>query len=93
MSEQRRPGAVLVRDLPNGLEVVVYPEITGTARLGIGVPSAGELDDEWQYTTQPEAIRAALEWDGVGEPEGWYRHRPTGRRRPRGDPEQEYVNP
>jgi hypothetical protein len=27
------------------------------------------------------------------EPEGWYRHIETGRRRPEGDPSKEYINP
>lgn len=93
MSRERRPGAILVRDLSNGLEAVVYPEITGTARLGVGVRYAPDLDDEWQYASQQEAVRAALAWDGTGEPTGWYRHRPTGRRRPDGDPAREFVRP
>ena len=35
--------------------------------------------------------RAALGWDGNGEPEGWYRHVPSGRRRPGGDPAKEHT--
>jgi hypothetical protein len=31
-------------------------------------------------------------WDGTGEPEGWFRHPASGRRRPDCDPAQEYVN-
>jgi hypothetical protein len=31
-------------------------------------------------------------WDGDGEPDGWSRHPPTGRRRPGGDPDKEYVS-
>lgn len=85
---------MLVRDLPNGLgEVTVYPEITGTARLRLAVRGEPDIDDEWQYASHSTAVQAALEWDGVGEPAGWYRHRPTGRRRPGGDPEREYVYP
>lgn len=37
-------------------------------------------------------MRGLNEWNGEGEPEGWYRHRKTGRRRPGGDPEKEYIN-
>lgn len=90
---ERRPGATLVRHLGDGREVTVYPEITGTARLCVGDRGEPDFDDEWQYSHRSDAIRAALAWDGTGEPAGWYRHRATGRRRPRGDPEQEYVNP
>ena len=38
-----------------------------------------------------DAVAALKEWDGVGEPKGWMRHPASGRRRPGGDPEQEYV--
>ncbi len=34
-----------------------------------------------------------VEWEGEGEPTGWFRHPRTGRRRPDGDPEREYVMP
>jgi hypothetical protein len=37
------------------------------------------------------AWRSALGWDGEGDPEGWVRHIETGRRRPDGDAEREYV--
>jgi hypothetical protein len=40
-----------------------------------------------------EAWRSALGWDGEGDPEGWVRHIETGRRRPDGDAEREYINP
>jgi hypothetical protein len=49
--------------------------------------------NNWCYESKEEAT-AALEnmEDGV-EPEGWFRHFETGRRRPNGDPEKEYINP
>lgn len=31
------------------------------------------------------------EWDGTGEPQGWFRNQTTGRRRPGGDPAQEFI--
>jgi len=40
-----------------------------------------------------DAWRGAIGWDGQGDPEGWVRHIETGRRRPDGDAEREYVNP
>ena len=36
-------------------------------------------------------MQALANWDGVGDPEGWYRHRKTGRRRPNGDQTKEYI--
>jgi hypothetical protein len=48
--------------------------------------------DRWCYQTQ-EMAEAALDadWDGTGDaPLGWHRHPYTGRRRPNGDPTQEY---
>jgi hypothetical protein len=40
-----------------------------------------------------EAWRSALGWDGEGDPEGWVRHIETGRRRPDGDAEREFIRP
>jgi hypothetical protein len=49
-------------------------------------------DDRWCYERGKADV--ALEgWDGTGEPEGWHRHPDSGRRREKGDPATEYVNP
>lgn len=37
------------------------------------------------------ALRALHGWNGEGEPSGWYRHKPSNRRRPGGDPTREEV--
>lgn len=37
------------------------------------------------------AFQAIAEWNGEGDPEGWVRHVPSNRRRPDGDPEDEYI--
>lgn len=52
-------------------------------------------DDRWCYENMALAHKAFEEWDGaVGtEPQGWHRHPNTGRRRPDGTPESEYINP
>jgi hypothetical protein len=49
--------------------------------------------DAWIYDVEQldAGWRAALGWDGKGEPEGWYRHPQSGRRRPDGDPAKEFV--
>lgn len=51
------------------------------------------VSNNWCYESE-EAATAALEKleDGT-EPEGWFRHVETGRRRPNGDPEKEYIRP
>jgi hypothetical protein len=38
------------------------------------------------------AVRELNRWDGQGEPQDWFRHPKTGRRRPDGDPSREYVH-
>lgn len=48
--------------------------------------------NRWCYATQEEAESALRKWDGNGEPEGWNRHPGTGRRRPDGDSNKEYIN-
>lgn len=51
--------------------------------------------DRWCYETHEKAIRALAEWasrDGAGEPNGWHRHPTTGRRRPNGDPNLEFIH-
>lgn len=55
----------------------------------------GTYDDTWIYDVEQvdAGWRAALGWDGGGEPGGWYRHVQSGRRRPDGDPAKEFVRP
>lgn len=50
-------------------------------------------EDRWCYHDLPTAIAAATDWRGVGEPVGWHRHPLSGRRRPDGSPDKEYINP
>jgi hypothetical protein len=38
-------------------------------------------EDRWCYHHLPSAIVALSEWNGEGEPQGWHRHPPSGRRR------------
>jgi hypothetical protein len=49
-------------------------------------------DDRWTYPSVGDAIAALTRWDGEGDPpNGWIRHRPSGRRRPDGTAGSEYV--
>ncbi len=65
-------------------------------QLSVGAGD-GFYDDTWIYDAEQGLLdagwRAALGWDGEGEPDGWYRHPQSGRRRPGGDPAKEYVRP
>lgn len=84
-------GASCIADLPDGRRAFVYPQIF-TGKLAVGEPDAPCFDDSWCYNSVREAERALEAWDGQGEPSGWHRHHKSGRRRPDGDPEQEYIN-
>ncbi len=81
-----------VRPLGDGRAVFLLPMLGGNLRVAIGDVGSPFLDDGWCYQAaqSEEAWKAALGWDGEGEPEGWYRHPDTGRRRPDGDPQKEY---
>lgn len=65
--------------------------------IGRGRLIVGDGDDDacrsdvWDYETFPQAYAALVKWNGDGEPDGWIRHMPSGRRRPEGDPSREYV--
>ena len=84
--------------LPDGRELGVLPLAFGCARLGIGPSGRETFDDIWDYQTPAAAIAALHAWASAGappgtEPAGWIRHPASGRRRPDGDPDQEYVRP
>ena len=83
-----------VRRLPDGRAIYLLPMLHDNVRVAIGDVGSLYLDDGWCYQAGQVdlAWRAALGWNGEGEPEGWYRHPDTGRRRPGGDPAQEYVH-
>lgn len=49
--------------------------------------------DNYCYETRYRAMVGLNEWTGADDPPGgWHRHTATGRRRPDGDPAQEYIN-
>ncbi len=48
--------------------------------------------NNWCYEDEQSATAALEKIEDGGEPEGWFRHIETGRRRPNGDPEKEYVS-
>lgn len=88
-------GYVFTRDFANGLRAGVEPLLYGKARAKIGPISSWKYGCEqvFDYDNVQAAIAALLAWDGLGEPEGWFRNPDTGRRRPNNDPAQEYIRP
>lgn len=86
------------RQLPDGRWLVLYPLLFGSSRLTVTRTCATLddaikeiIDDVWDYETCVGGLKAMGEWTGEGEPTGWNRHPASGRRRPGGDPESEYV--
>jgi hypothetical protein len=51
------------------------------------------VTDNWCYDDLDDAVSALVQIEEGKEPEGWFRHVETGRRRPGGDPSKEYINP
>ena len=91
----RRAGSdyLWTNDLPDGRTVFLLDMAFGNLRIAIGLKNEFYFDDGWCYQAPQTdlAWKAALGWDGEGEPEGWYRHPDSGRRRPGGDPAKEHV--
>lgn len=81
----------LVRRLADGRYVAVIPFIF-TWGVVVGTTWLS-YDDRWCYHHLGTAVAAAHVWDGTGDPDGWHRHPMTGRRRPDGNPDEEYINP
>lgn len=88
-------GSVLARIwYPSGQIAEVVAMTYGKGRLAL----VDEIDhmnysDGWCYTSPELAIAAAQAWTGEEdtEPQGWFRHPLSGRRRPDGDRAREEV--
>lgn len=78
------------RVLPNGHTLYLEPMLPGHLSLCLA-PDKCNLD-RWCYHDHDAAWRAVLGWNGKGDPEGWYRHPRTGRRRHESLIENEYIN-
>lgn len=92
MNEERRKelGALYVRDLPNGDEIVVHRMIY-TTRICVGEQGGFGYRRAWCYPNPAVAVLAAEAWDGEGDPpDGWVKEVGTERRRVGGDPEREF---
>lgn len=61
-------------------------------RISISPDEQAQTFDEFYcFHDFSAASKAMEEWDGKGDPDGWVRHVPTNRRRPDGDPRDEYI--
>jgi hypothetical protein len=79
--------------LPGGRWKAILPLLFTHAIVYGTLGDMTGMDDRWCYESLGGAIEAFFNWDGTGEPEGWHRHPVTGRRRPEGNPDLEYVSP
>lgn len=80
------------RQLRDGRVLILYPHSFGQYQLTIGPACLPVYDDTWIWHNYQGAEAAFLNWDGTGEPTGWYRNPKTGRRRDYGaDGYTEYI--
>jgi hypothetical protein len=65
----------------------------GAGSISIGPAGSQFYNETYSYETYSTAVLALAGWDieTEAEPSEWIRHLPTGRRRPNGDPTQEYI--
>jgi hypothetical protein len=80
----RRAGSdyLFVRVLSDGRRLYLLEWRVGGVQVSVGWGN-GFFDDTWIFDVEQadDGWRAALGWDGEGEPDGWYRHPQSGRRR------------
>lgn len=87
-----RPWWLRRRELPDG-RVLHLEKMPHFFRLSVGPREWPVFDSVYDFEADETAWRAILEWDGTGDPEGWFRHPHSGRYRPGGSRSQEYVAP
>ena len=96
VKEYGPPGTVVVESINEDEYVATYPLMFHWTMIrGLKCEAEFSYDDRWCYETQGLAVSAMYEWIGrgcEGDPVGWHRHPKTGRRRPQGNPEEEYVS-
>lgn len=79
------------RQLEDGRMLYLEPMLGGTLSLCVA-PDRWSISDRYCYHDHDAGWRAVLGWNGKGDPEGWYRHTPSFRRRPDFTIATEYVN-
>lgn len=86
-----------IRLLGDGRVLGVEPQTFNRGLLTLGPVSDIEryYDECYEYQSYEGAVEAMRTWDpeAEDEPSGWYRHKPSNRRRPNGDKRKEFVAP
>lgn len=83
-------GATYSRPLENGHVINVFPSLFGAGTIHLGKQGDSWSSSVYDYNDVVDAVHAAAEWSGEGDPkDGWVRHWPSGRRRPDGTPASE----
>lgn len=67
------------KEFPDGSVAVLHP-LMFTVAILYDLNEYG-YGDRWCFSSYEKAKNALDNWDGEGEPQGWHRHPPTGRRR------------
>lgn len=79
------------RETADGLVLHLHPASTN-ARLSVSILGDMGFQGSWCYPRHDDGWRAAMGWNGWGDPpDGWVRHLETARRRKDGTPATEYV--
>lgn len=81
---------VAVKELPGGFYGAVKRLIYHYTLIIGEIGNRDNFMDRYCYQDGGTAIAALAKWEGEGDPEGWFRHPATARRRRDGDPAQEY---
>jgi hypothetical protein len=80
---------------PDGFYVMAYPLMFHWTVILGHLDDAVGYEDRWCFASRKLALDAVANWPTSGydahEPVGWHRHPSTGRRRPDGEAEKEYV--
>lgn len=79
------------RELDDGRVLYLEPMLGGTVSLCVA-QDKWSITDRYCYHDHDAGWRAVLGWNGKGDPEGWYRHTPSMRRRPDYTIDSEYIN-
>lgn len=77
------------REFPNGRDACIV-RLAYTHAILADITYWG-YEDRWCFHNYAAAKAALDAWNGEGEPQGWHRHPPSGRRRKGGDPATEEI--
>lgn len=92
--ETKPEGATYYRPLSNGNAIAVFPSLFGAGALHLAKQGNTWSESVYDYPDLVDAVNAAAEWSGEGDPpDGWVRHMPSARRRPDGTLASEKIEP